>query len=60
MDIPLSMTELDIKLCKFCIATDFGLRKVNTGPHDLCEGRFCEEAYSNYLEDFQSKKDDVE
>jgi hypothetical protein len=42
--------ELGEDLCVHCPLTEFGLIKVNTGPYDLCEGRCCEEAYANYIE----------
>lgn len=38
-------------LCKYCLCTDYGEVSVNTGPHNLCEGRYCNDAYKSYLDD---------
>jgi hypothetical protein len=41
---------MDDELCEFCPLTDFGERKINTGSHNLCEGRDCNLAYVHYLD----------
>jgi hypothetical protein len=41
-------------ICEYCPYTDYGAVPVGTGPHNLCEGRFCEEAleeYNNHVAD---------
>lgn len=40
--------ELGDRLCPYCEESVHGV--MNTGPHDLCEGRFCDDAYEVYLE----------
>lgn len=43
------MKDLGDKLCEYCPWTDDG--RVNTGPHNLCEGSKCDEAYERYKEE---------
>ena len=50
------MSDLGTDLCEHCPRTDYGLEKVNTAPHNLCEGVSCNEAYDNYLEQFSEEK----
>lgn len=38
------------ELCNYCPFTDYGLYPLGTGPWNLCEGRFCEEVYEEYIE----------
>jgi len=40
--------KYDSIICKFCPCTDYGDSNVNTGPWNLCEGRFCEESLKDY------------
>lgn len=42
--------ELGTELCRFCIATDYGFKDVNTNEFNLCEGAWCDNAYEYYLE----------
>ena len=35
-------------ICNYCAYTDYGGLPVGTGYWNLCEGRFCEEAYYEY------------
>lgn len=53
MDEPLSQEELGEELCEYCPYTDYGSIPVGTGPWNLCEGVCCDEAYENYLEEFE-------
>lgn len=46
----LTKDELDVDLCKYCDRTDYGEIMVNTGPHNMCDGSHCDEAYNNYLD----------
>lgn len=48
--------ELEDELCKYCPCTDYGYVEINTGPHNLCEGIGCNEAYKNYLENSEVKE----
>jgi|GEM_PF-2456853 hypothetical protein len=45
-----AIKKMDDELCEFCPLTDFGERKINTGSHNLCEGRDCNLAYVHYLD----------
>lgn len=47
-------------LCDYCRMTDYGSEKVNTGPHNLCEGICCAEALDRYKEDNPDDGDDSE
>ena len=38
------------ELCNYCHVCDFGDKKVNTEPDNVCHGLSCDEAYENYLE----------
>jgi hypothetical protein len=38
------------ELCNVCPMTKFGEYKVNTSPHNLCEGACCDEAKGYYLD----------
>lgn len=38
------------EICNYCPCTDFGFAAVGTGPHNLCYGAKCEEAYENWKE----------
>lgn len=56
---PLSFNEiskLDEELCEYCHCTDYGAQmgayKI-TAYSPGCEGSWCEEAYENYLENFE-------
>lgn len=51
----LTKEELEDELCKYCPCTDYGDTKINTGPHNLCEGIACDQAYKNYLENSEVK-----
>lgn len=46
----MSKLEYSSVLCEHCPFTDYGYVPVNTGPHNLCEGAQCEEAYENWKE----------
>lgn len=48
---PKPMNELDDELCNYCPLASVG--PVNTSWHNLCEGISCNEAYENYLEEFE-------
>ena len=37
-------------ICSYCECTGHGRYSVNTGPHNICEGRGCEDALENYNE----------
>lgn len=50
----------DEKLCDFCDATEFGKTVINTGPWNICEGRFCDSATENYIHSIEEKFDDPE
>lgn len=52
----MSIEELGDELCKHCPCTDYGREQVNTAPYNLCEGRRCEEAYENYLDEEDDEK----
>lgn len=43
--------DLGEELCLYCPATEHGENKVNTNPYNLCEGRYCDIAYTYYLEE---------
>ena len=47
-----SLKELEDELCSYCYATDYGehAEVVTPNGYYACEGRFCEEAYTEYLE----------
>lgn len=50
-------------ICKYCALTDYGCAPVNTGPHNLCEGRGCEQALNDYNDnqaDDEDKFDSIE
>ena len=49
----LSPEELDEKLCDYCSSTDYGRCKFSSSPNGaiFCEGRWCDSAYEEYLED---------
>ena len=49
----LSPEELDEKLCDYCSSTDYGRYKCSSSPNGaiFCEGRWCDSAYEEYLED---------
>jgi hypothetical protein len=55
--MPMEINELldNEILCKYCPCTDFGEIDVNTGPHNLCEGRYCNDAYKSYLDDMEEE-----
>lgn len=38
-------------ICEYCRCTDYGESSVGTGPHNLCEGIGCPEAYDSYVEE---------
>lgn len=42
--------EVGEDLCEYCELTEYGCRKINTGPWNLCEGIGCDKAYEEYLE----------
>ena len=41
------------ELCSYCPCTEYGQAKVNTGPHNMCEGFRCDDAYENYKESWE-------
>lgn len=44
-----NMEELRLELCNYC---DWNIEgRVNTNQFNLCEGRNCDKAYENYLEE---------
>lgn len=47
-----SLQELDEDVCAYCIETDYGINKGYCTPRGYvsCEGRWCNEAYQNYLD----------
>lgn len=51
--VVLTKEQLDTNLCKHCPLTCDG--PVNTGPHNLCEGGRCEQAYENYLDSVEAE-----
>ena len=50
--------ELGEELCNHCSFTEYGIISINTNPNNLCEGRNCDEAYEEYL-DNQPEKDNM-
>ena len=44
--------ELDERLCEYCVRTDYGEHKASATPNGYwsCEGAWCDEAYSEYLD----------
>ena len=48
----LSPEELDEDLCSHCSATDYGDKKSYSSPSGvhMCEGRWCDDAYQEYLD----------
>ena len=50
--------ELDEELCSYCPYTEYGQTEVNTGPHNMCEGCRCDDAYENYKESWERDNDD--
>lgn len=55
------MLELDEGLCKYCRCTDYGMQMNAcrvTAFGAGCEGSWCEEAYENYLENFEEVEDE--
>lgn len=52
----------DDELCQYCSRTNYGEIKFVDSPDGpiYCEGRWCEEAYDAYLEDFYNAKPDTE
>ena len=48
--------ELGEDLCKYCSYTEYGIKKVNTGPWNLCEGSYCKEAYERYCEEQEEEE----
>jgi hypothetical protein len=53
-----TIEELGEELCQYCRFTEYGERKANTNPHNLCEGRFCDEAYEYYLEAMKEEENE--
>ena len=51
------ISELDEELCKYCRCTDYGLdmkaKNGYMGVYYGCEGMFCDEAYENYLDEYE-------
>lgn len=50
--------ELEEELCSYCPYTEYGQTEVNTGPHNLCEGCRCDDAYENYKESWERDNGD--
>ncbi len=48
-------------LCSYCEQTDYGLNKCIRYPDgvDFCEGRYCSEAYEEYLKEMGVSEDVV-
>lgn len=48
-----TVEQLGDELCKYCKDTDFGDNKEYTSADNYwsCEGRWCDKAYQNYLEE---------
>ena len=53
-----SKEELEEELCSYCPYTEYGQTEVNTGPHNLCEGCMCDDAYENYKESWERDNGD--
>lgn len=51
--IPLTKDELEDGLCAYCLRTDRGKKSAvhSSNGVDMCEGRYCDEAYETYLEE---------
>jgi hypothetical protein len=47
----MSKYEYPSILCEYCICTDYGHFPVGTNQYNMCEGRNCDSALDNYLED---------
>lgn len=60
---PIPFEDMDVEiLCQYCEKTDYGNEAYYHTPHGIesCEGRWCEEAYDAYLEDFYNAQPDTE
>lgn len=55
----LTKEELAEDLCRYCPCTEFGFQRINTGPWNMCEGGYCDDAYANYLEE-RDDDDEIE
>lgn len=44
-------------ICRYCQATDYGTASVGTGPWNLCEGAYCEEAFDCYNNNQTNEED---
>jgi len=53
-----SKEDLEEELCSYCPCTEYGQAKVNTGPHNMCEGFRCDDAYENYKESWERDNGD--
>lgn len=53
-----SKEELEEELCSYCPYTEYGQTEANTGPHNLCEGCMCDDAYENYKESWERDNGD--
>lgn len=56
---PLSFEEMcsSENICDYCINTNYGENKCVVTPSGpiMCEGRWCDDAYETYLEEFDSE-----
>jgi len=52
-----TIEELGDDICDYCRYTENG--PVNTGPHNLCEGAGCDEAYERYIDDSNEEEEEV-
>lgn len=54
------ISTLDEELCEHCRCTNYGLdMKAKNGYMGVsygCEGMFCDEAYENYLEEYEEER----
>ena len=59
---PIPFEDMDRELCQYCEKTNYGNEAYYQTPHGIesCEGRWCEEAYDAYLEDFYNAQSDTE
>lgn len=57
MERPKTIEELDTDICDYCPLPDEakGVHNYGNGPV-MCEGRYCPEAYDNYLEEFEFER----
>lgn len=54
--------ELGIKLCEYCQVSHYGEIPFEYTPDNfstVCENKYCDDAYSNYLENLNVCKEEV-